>query len=287
MPDYNQYLNADYWREHQLELAYGVAAFILFLGFLFTTFPYSLALQGALAPMGLRVESSGQGFALPFGARLENVRVRSMGTGTPPVFESESVRVWPALGSLLLFHPGVSASAKAYDGTLRLDAHRSGDGAVISFGADSVDLAHVRLLKEIGAALGGVLSGDGDITIDPVSPDDDSGEIHLTAKGFMFRIPGPMPALGFGDTELRAHLDRGIIVIDQLKSKDGDLDIDGHGSLRLDPSDWRQSHLAIQFTLLPSATARRRLSFLLAFLPHPPGTAPYKLGGTVATPQLS
>ncbi|MGO9451513.1 MAG: type II secretion system protein GspN [Candidatus Binataceae bacterium] len=287
MPDYNQYLSADYWRDHQLELAYGVTAFILFLAFLFATFPYSLALQGALAPMGLRVESSGQAFALPFGARLENVSVRSTEAGGPPVFESESVRVWPALGSLLLFHPGVSASAQAYDGTLRLHAHRSGDGAAISFGADSVDLARVHMLREIGAALGGVISGSGDIIIDPVSPEDDTGEIHLTAKGFLFRIPGPMPALGFGDTELRAHLDGGILAIDELKSKDGDLEIDGHGSIRLDPSDWHQSHLAIQFTMMPSATARQRLSFVLGFLPHPPGTAPYKLGGTIAAPVLS
>src|SRR5271156_5252083 len=66
MPDYNQYLSADYWRDHQLELAYGIAAFVLFFAFLFATFPYSLALQGALAPIGLRVESSGQAFALPF-----------------------------------------------------------------------------------------------------------------------------------------------------------------------------------------------------------------------------
>ncbi|HTR62220.1 MAG TPA: type II secretion system protein GspN [Candidatus Binataceae bacterium] len=286
MPDFNQYLSREYWRAHQLELAYGIAAFVLFLAFMFATFPYGPALKAALGPMGLRFESSEQSLAFPFGARLDNVEVRSLTPG-PALFTSESVRIWPALGSLLLFHPGISASAQAYGGNLKVSVHRSGDGAAVSFDTNKLDLAALHLLKEIGVALGGELSGEGKITIDPVSPGSDSGAAHLTAKGFLIRIPGPMPALGLGDVELTAKLNDGTVQLSEVKSSGGDLTIDGHGTIRLDSTDWRQSALAIDFTLTPSPTARQRLAFLLNFLPHPPGTGPYKLVGTISSPLFS
>ena len=286
MPDFNQLLSREYWRAHQLELWYGTAALVLFLGFMFATFPYDPALKAALGPMGLRFESSEQTLAFPFGARLNNVEVRSLSPG-PPLFTSESVRIWPALGSLLLLHPGISASAQAYGGKLDVSVHRSGDGAAVSFDTDKLDLAALHLMKEIGVALGGELSGDGKITFDPVSPGDDSGRAHLTAKGFLLRIPGPMPALALGEVELTAKLSDGVVQISDIKSSGGDLAIEGHGTVRLDTMDWRQSAIAIDFTLTPSPTARQRLAFLLNFLPHPPGTGPYKVGGTIASPLFS
>ena len=106
-----QYLSLDYWRAHSLELWYGIAGFVLFLIFLFATFPYAPAIKGVLAPLGLRFDSAEQELALPFGARLSNVSIRSLTPGTPPIFQSRSVHIWPALGSLLLLRPGISGSA--------------------------------------------------------------------------------------------------------------------------------------------------------------------------------
>ncbi len=284
MPDF---LNADYWLAHRLELSYAAAAFVLFLAFLFATFPYTPAVKAALAPMGLRFESSGQGFALPFGARLDKVRIQQLVPGAPPLFESESVRVSPALFSTLLFHPGINLSAKAYSGNLKLHVHRRGEGAAVSFDADKLDLASIGLLRQFGAALGGELSGDGDITFDPLSPTGDDGAAVLHAKGLLVRIPWPTGAIGLGDVELILSLEHGVVKIGTIKASGGDLAIDGRGSIQLDPDDWQESRLALQFTLTPSPTARQRLEFLLNFLPHPPGTGPYKLGGTVSSPAFS
>jgi type II secretion system protein N len=287
MPDFGQYLSFDYWRAHRLELAYGIVAFVLFLGFLFATFPYTAALEGALTPMGLRFQSSGQSFALPFGARLENVSIRSRTPGTPPMFESKSVRIAPSLLSLLVFHPGINVTADAYSGSLSFGVHRTGEGATLSFDADKVDLAAVHLLRELGAALGGRLSGDGSITFDPASPAEDAGTAQLHAKGFMVRIPGPMAPLGLGEVEMKVKLVRDKLQVEELKSSGGDVVIDAHGSVHLDLIDWHQSKLALQFSLATSATARQRLAFLLNFLPHPPGTTPYKLTGTISSPVIS
>ncbi len=282
-----EFLNADYWRAHRLEASYAIAAFVLFLAFLIATFPYAPAVKAALAPMGLRFESAGQGFALPFGARLDKVRIQQLVPGAPPLFESESVRVSPALVSTLLFRPGINLSAKAYSGSLKVHVHRKGDGAAVSFDADKLDLASIGLLRQVGAALGGELSGDGDITFDPVSPAGDDGAAVLHAKGLLVRIPGPMPAIGLGDVELSVTLENGVIKIGTIKAAGGDLAVEGHGSIQLDLEDWQESRLAIQFTLTPSPTARQRLAFLLNFLPHPPGTGPYKLSGTISSPAFS
>jgi len=282
-----QYLSLDYWRTHLLELWYGIAGLVLFLVFLFATFPYAPAIKGVLSPVGLRFDSAEQELALPFGARLGNVTIRSLTPGTPPIFQSHSVRIWPALGSLLLLHPGVSGNAESYGGSLWFSVHRLGDGAKVSFDASKLDLASLHLLQQIGAALGGELSGDGKIAIDPVSLTADSGAAHLIAKGFLIRIPGSMPATRLGQVDLKVRLDEGILQVEELKSSEGDLAIDGHGSIRLDPEDWHQSALALEFLLTPAATARQRLAFLINLLPHPPNGVPYKLGGTVASPLLS
>jgi type II secretion system protein N len=237
--------------------------------------------------LGLRFDSGEQELALPFGARLSNVSVRSFSPGTAPIFQSPSVRIWPALGSLLLLHPGVSGNADSYGGSLWFNVHRLGDGAKVSFDANKLDLASFHLLRQIGAALGGELSGDGKIAIDPVSPTDNSGTAHLIAKGFLIRIPGPMPATRLGEVDLKVRLDEGVLQVEELKSSEGDLAIDGHGSIRLDTEDWHQSALALQFMLTPAATARQGLAFLINLLPHPPNGVPYKLGGTIASPLLS
>lgn len=282
-----QYLSLDYWRAHLLELFYGVAGFVLFLVFLFATFPYAPAIKGVLSPLGLRFDSAEQQLALPFGARLENVSIRSLTAGAPPILQSHSVRIWPALGSLLLLHPGISGNADSYGGSLRFNVHRLGAGAKVSFDATKLDLASLHVLRQIGAALGGELFGDGKVAIDPASPIDNSGEAHLIAKGFLIRIPGPMAAIRLGDVDLKVRLDKGILQVEELKSSEGDLAIDGHGSISLDNEDWHQSALALQFLLTPAATARQRLAFLINFLPHPPNGVPYKLGGTLASPLLS
>ena len=141
-----QYLSLDYWRAHLLELWYGIAGLVLFLIFLFATFPYAPAIKGVLSPLGLRFDSAEQELALPFGARLGNVTIRSLTPGTPTIFQSHSVRIWPALGSLLLLHPGVSGNADSYGGSLWFSVHRLGDGAKVSFDASNLDLPSLHLL---------------------------------------------------------------------------------------------------------------------------------------------
>ncbi|HVA76964.1 MAG TPA: type II secretion system protein GspN [Candidatus Binataceae bacterium] len=286
MPDFKELLTFEYWRTHRLESGYLATGVVLFFFFLFASFPYASAFSAVLAPMGLRVSSEGQSIAIPIGAKLSQVRIAPDTPGAIPLFESDNVRVAPALLSILLLRPGIRASAHAYDGTVRITAHRSGPGTVLNFSADKVNLAGYEALRALGAVLGGELDATGSLVVMPDDPDTDSGTIHLVATGLTGRVKLPMPPLNLGNLDATLELEKGVLKVTSLKTSGGDLTIDGSGDIRLAPN-WQDSALALRFTLVPSPSARMRLAFLLNFLPHPPGTRPYSLGGTLGSPTVS
>src|SRR5260370_22591788 len=100
----------DLMRDHLIELAYGAAGLLLFLIFLLASFPYTGALTGVLSPLGLSITDGGQQFAFPIGVNLSRVRVID-GSPDHPLFESDSMRVAPALMALMLGSPRVVVHA--------------------------------------------------------------------------------------------------------------------------------------------------------------------------------
>ena len=120
----------------------------------------------------------------------------------------------------------------------------------------------------------------------PDDPNSDTGTIHLLATDLSGRMRIPMPLLNLGVLDATLKLDKGVLSITSLKTSGGDLAIEGSGDIKLAPV-WQDSALALHFTLVPSAAARMKLGFLLNVLPHPPGTAPYSLRGTLGSPNFS
>ncbi|MGH7781096.1 MAG: type II secretion system protein GspN [Candidatus Binataceae bacterium] len=287
MPEFSELFSPDYWRTHRLESGYLATGIVLFFFFLFESFPYVSAFSAVLAPMGLRVSSAGQSVAIPIGAKLSQVRIAPDVPGALPLFESASVHIAPALLSILMLRPGIRVSADAYAGKIRITAHRSGPGTVLNFSADKVDLKEYQALRALGAVIAGVLDAKGSMVVMPDDPNGDSGTVHLVASGLSGNIRAlPMPPLNLGNVDAAVTLDNGVLKIASLKSSGGDLTINGSGDIRLAP-DWRNSALALRFTLVPSPGARMKIGFLLNFLPHRPGTRPYSLGGTIAAPTIS
>ncbi|HLI78728.1 MAG TPA: type II secretion system protein GspN, partial [Candidatus Binataceae bacterium] len=94
-------------------LAYIAVGVLLFFAFLLATFPYGDTLSGVLAPTGLRLSMRDQGISFPFGIRMDGVMLDSP-DGSRQVFQSERLRVRPALLSWLIGAPAVSISADAY-----------------------------------------------------------------------------------------------------------------------------------------------------------------------------
>jgi type II secretion system protein N len=284
VPDFAELMTAEFWRTRRLETAYGAAAAVVFLLVLVATFPYTQTVRAVLEPMGLSVTSTGQHYSFPFGARLDNVRVRSMTSPHAPLlFEGESLRIAPSILWTLLLRPGISTKANAYGGTISISAHRSGSATAVSFNTIGVKVGEYGELKRLGFTIGGAMSGAGSLMISPDNIADDSGSVSLDITGLSISAPGGGPAVKLGDAHAQLSLDRGIVKIEQLKNKGGDIAVDGSGTIRLTP-DWTQSPLAMRLTLVPTPQARQKLRFLMGMLPHPPGTRPYTLRGTLGAP---
>jgi type II secretion system protein N len=284
VPDFAELTSADFWRTRRLETAYAAAAVAMFLVVLVATFPYAQTVRAVLEPMGLSVSSTGQHYSFPFGARLDNVRVRSMtNPHAPLLFESESVRIAPSILWTLLLRPGISTSANAYGGTIAISAHRSGSATAVSFSTVGVKMESYGEVQRLGLRFGGTLSGAGSLMLTPDDLAADSGSISMDIAALSVSAPGGGQPVKLGDAHARLSLTSGIVKIEELKNKGGDIAVDGGGTIRLAP-DWTQSPLAMRLTLVPTPQARQKLGFLMGLLPHPPGTQPYTLRGTLGAP---
>ena len=111
----------------------------------------------------------------------------------------------------------------------------------------------------------------------------DSGKVEFDIKSLTINSPGAGPAINLGDTRATLELEKGVLTIVELKSKGGDLSVEGTGTVRL-AQDLMSSPLAMRLSIVPAAHARQKLQFLLGMLPHPPGISPYVLKGTIGAP---
>jgi len=275
----------DFVHEHATRIGYAAIGVLLFFAFLVATFPYGDTLTGMLAPMGLRLSSRGQGISFPFGIRLDGVMLDSPADGRA-LFQSDRMRVTPALLSWLMGSPGVKISADAYGGSFILHARRSGAATELSFNGADLHLESYTVLRAMGINLGGIISGDGNVYISQDDISADRGVIHLTASGASYRIFTGTSPLKLGDVTAIVKLNNGKVTIEQVESHGGDLTLSGRGVIELDPN-LPDSEVAIKFQLATTPVGRKQLGFLLNFLPHPPNATPYFLHGTLAAPGLS
>ena len=275
----------DFVRVHATRIGYAVVGVILFFAFLLATFPYADTLSGVLAPLGLRLSTRDQGISFPFGLRMDGVVLDAQGAGRP-FFQSDRLRVTPALLSWLMGSPGVKISADAYGGSFALHARRRGNATELSFSGVDLHLENYPALGAMGVNLRGIISGGGDAYISQDDIAADHGMVHLTAAGASYRMFTGTPALKLGDVTAVVKLDKGTLTIEQLESHGGDLTVSGRGVIQLDPN-LPDSEVAIKFQLAMTPVGRERLGFLLNFLPHPPNSTPYFLHGTLAAPGLS
>lgn len=280
VPKYREFIRA-----HQVGLVYAGIGVVVFFVCLAATFPYSDALTGVLAPMGITVSSGGQSFSFPFGVSMDEVRLSEAVPGSRPFFESQRINVTPALVSLILGTPGINLRASVYGGMLHLTAHRSGNSTALSFSASDIHLDQYRALAALGASIAGVLDADGTafISQDVAA---DGGALRLSASGASFRIARGMPKLSLGTVSANVSLERGSLQVRDVEAHGGDIALSGRGVIDIRPN-LPDSTVAIRFTLTPSPSARQRLGFLFGFLPHPPNSQPYFLSGTLAFPRLT
>jgi len=287
MPELPESASASFWRSHLVQIGYAVFGLILFAGLLFATFPYTATLSKVLAPMGFEFTSATQSIHFPFGAELTGVSVRSMTSSAPyPALECPVITIAPSLLSLLTLQPGVRVNASLYDGVAKVTIRPSSGGTAVSYDLDAVNVAEQRLFSLPGASASGTISGNGELWLSPADLDADTGDGEVSGAGLAIKSPFASAPILLGNADAKFKIDRGVLTIEGLKTSGGDLTVTASGTIQLAP-DPAQSTIAIQFTLALAPAAASRLGAMFAFLPHPPGSDPYRLTGTLSAPQIS
>ncbi len=279
-------LDRDFVRAHALEFSYGATGFALFLIFLFATFPYADVLNGVLVPAGLQISEREQNFSFPYGVELDGVKLSDTQPGSRPFFESDRVKVTPSLLAMLTGATGIRANADAYGGEFFISGHRRGDGTAVSFVASDIHLDSYQALSTLGVALGGILSGTGDLYVSQRDLNTGLGKLNFTVSDASLRLGAGMQPLKIGKLTGILNLDHGKLTVQQLESHEGDIQFSARGAILLDPV-LAESQAAISFQLKVNRAARARLGILLNLLPHPPNSGPYFLSGTLGALKLS
>jgi type II secretion system protein N len=274
-------------REHRDAIVYAAFGAAVFIASLAATFPYAATLTALLRPLSLGFSSSGQGFSLPMGAALSDVRVVSLEPASPFEIESPNVTLAPALGALLLGEPGVRVHARLYGGTLRATVYRKGTEIGVSFNLSDLGLARMAVLRALGGNVLGRFSGRGWAELAGSDPAATSGELDFHTADLTVQVTQGFKPIRLGKVEGSLKLARGgALRVSRLSGNGPDGAIQGHGTIQLG-SDAGQSHIDFALTIEPSAEGRERLGVLFGLLPHPPGPRPYMLSGPLLAPAIS
>lgn len=287
MADLRQYLTADYWQEHFLTAAYVAWGAILFAAFTLSNFPYQDTLSAIVSPLGCKITYEDQRLSFPIGAVLENVRLVSTLEPAPgTIFQSADMTLAPALGSILIGHPGLRINAEAYDGRVYATIWRTRDGIAVDFDARGLNLARYRLAAQFGARLSGTLSGAGSIALSEQAFNASSGHLGFSGKGLTLKLGGTFAPITLADCKGTFKLERGRLKIERLEAKGPDVTLHAQGEVVLAP-DVADSILQATLQLEPTPLGRTHLAILLGLLPRPPDSRPYQLRGPLLSPSIS
>ena len=286
MPEFEDLLSLEYWREHSMALIYALAAMVLFVIFTIGTFPYDEALTGVLLPLGLKVSYQSERPAFPVGAVLQDVMLVSLNRpSAPPLVRSEALKVTPGLGTLI-GRPAIDMRANMYGGHVRAKVRRQGDTIGLDLGLTDIDLARYPVPPTLGTTLKGIVSGQGNFQDIAPTMNAQKGDVTLEGHGVEFAPVKGFPALRFASLKGSCTIDHATLRINALEGRGPDMTISGSGVIHMGPTP-AQSVMEMTLRISPTIAGRARLGLLFAFLPHPPDNRPYIIHGPMLMPQAS
>ncbi len=277
------------------------AVFLLcFVIFLFLTLPLDEAarsLEERVRAQGgeltiERLRPSGLGGIAASGVKLR--LPAAPGADPLPDLQFDKVTARPDYLSLLLRRVSFSFSIEAYGGKASGHAEltkdqRQGVLEALSLNAADLDLARLPLKELVGLEVTGRVALKADLSkLSP--PDVASGLVSGTLKGVS--ASGPVkgftvPKTSLGDVDLQIALDKGAAKIDRAQARNGDVDADLDGTLRLKPlMTLSQAELHARFKLseawLNQNPIFRGLLSAIANARQPDGAYVFTLTGPLA-----
>lgn len=267
--------------------AYFVFGVVVFAAVLIARFPYAETVSSMLAPLQLRLSYHSQQMNLPFGAKLEDVRLFSTaGPVEHLVVQSSDLSLSPTLASLILGRPGLRLRAALYGGSLDAILRKHLDLIDIEFALNSLDLEQSAPLRQFGATLTGTVSGAGSAELRGPRIDDSNATVTLDGSAVAVEIAHGFPMVHLGVVRGGFILENGIVTLKDLKAHGGDLDLDASGTIRLAP-DLTDCTIDARVSLRPTPSGRARFGLFVRMLPHGPNGGPFKLSGPLLSPSIN
>jgi type II secretion system protein N len=285
MPEFRELLSLEFWRERTIVLFYGLAAVVLFVIFTIGTFPYDQALSGALLPMGLKVSYNSEHPAFPIGAVLEDVTVVNLQRPSPPLVQSDALKLTPGIQTLI-GRPAIGIRADMYGGRVWIKIRRHGDLTGLKMDLTNVNMARYPTASLLGLPLTGIVSGQADLETTGPSIDARKGAFALEGQNVDFVLLRGLPSFRFATFKANCTIEGRTLRVNSLEGRGPDMTVSGSGILHLAPT-MAQTMIQMTLHISPTIAGRARLGILFNFLPHPPDNRPYIFHGPLLMPQVS
>ncbi len=234
---------------------YGLTGVVLYVFFLFVTFPFDAIKQKVLGE--LEKQTGGKySFSVDelnmsmFGNLiLRKVQVLDKSNNNNLVFLSTKVKINPALLAILFGHPKASIYALADKGAIDVDFDQDGETTELAAELDELSLTNLQFLKSSGITYNGQLNGELQLTLNQKSPNKNNGNIKIDlqnlfinqADALQLKLMGlneviDLPKIQLSQkkgSKLNLKMDGGKISLGELTLQGGDLEVKLSGDIQL------------------------------------------------------
>ncbi|KIH75828.1 type II secretion system protein N [Geoalkalibacter ferrihydriticus] len=264
-----------------------IAAFVLTVLILFPDqILRARAEQLIFQQTGVRIDIGDLSLAPPLTLTLRNVAWQPELDNWPPV-RIPVIRISPIWGSLFGANPAAGVTAGFPVGSMQGRMYKDGDLATT---LNAIGLAPF-LPTEFPYPIQGVLSGNVDASGDLSALRGQAGfqlQLDRAAVSGLEALGASEGRLSLGGITLRGELQGRNLRIEELRTADGDLLVEGRGTLLLAESP-QASRITAQIEITPTMTLDPNLAELLLLTgvsPDRNGTYRLRLSGSLANPVL-
>lgn len=283
---------------------------VCMVSFVYCTFPYDRVREKVRVAieesMNADVEIDELSPSWVTGVEVTGLRIKTRPlrpSDTPKTFTIDSLSARVGLLALVTGGVDLSYAIGVYGGEIEGTLEESGPNATVTMAWKGLDLAQVQTLREaIGLPLGGLVSGEANLTLVDRALAKSDGAIHLRGEGLRvgdgkakLEIPGfgglTIDPIQIGDLQGELAVKAGKATVTRLGAQGRDLELIGEGKIDLrDPLPASNVQAYIRFKILPAYTARnQRMGPLVSGLDmmpttkrakRPDGFLGYRISGT-------
>jgi len=258
--------------------------------FLVVTFPYDLLAQGILQrvrsriPVPFKAEKLSPG--LPLGLEMEGVIIGPISADNPATISLDSLSINASLIKALGKKLDASINAKLDKGSVSGNVKASAIGLTANFKMNTMPLQPLLTILKIPMRVSGEITGNGNLQLDNIKPEQNNGKLHLTSSG----LDAPNVDLKitradfhFDNVEANFDLKGPVLIIKNLNLQGAPCGFDITGTITFNNANLSESQLNLEFVFHPTPEFESQAPFA-ALKKNEQGFYTGKLTGTISRP---